>query len=92
MIKSFRHKGLRTFFESGKAAGVNSAHSKKLRLILARLNAAMKPQDMALPGLRLHPLKGALKGYWAVDVSGNWRIVFGFEGQDVIDVDYIDYH
>ncbi len=80
------------FFESGKTTGINSIHAKKLRLILARLNASMKPQDMALPGLRLHPLKGAPKGCWAVDVSGNWRIVFAFDGQDIIEVDLIDYH
>jgi proteic killer suppression protein len=63
-----------------------------LRLILARLHASEVPGDMALPGLRLHPLKGDMKGFWAVSVSGNWRVVFRFEGKDAYDVDYIDYH
>jgi len=63
-----------------------------LRLILAQLNAATGPGDMALPGLRLHPLKGNLRGWYAVTVSGNWRVVFRFEGSDAADVDYLDYH
>ena len=92
MIKSFRHKGLRRFFETGNASGIRADHSDRLRVILARLSAAATAQDMALPGLRLHPLKGAMKGCWAVDISGNWRVVFAFEGSDVIAVDYIDYH
>jgi proteic killer suppression protein len=92
MIKSFRHKGLEKFFVSGKTSGIRSDHSKRLRLILARLSAAHNPQDMALPGLRFHPFKGALKGAFAVNVSGNWRVLFRFDGQDAIDVDYMDYH
>jgi proteic killer suppression protein len=92
MIKTFKHKGLRLYFESGKTNGIQAAHSRKIRLILARLNASRTPQDMALPGLRLHQLKGELKGSWAVDVSGNWRIVFSFDGPDIINVDYLDYH
>jgi len=92
MIKSFRHKGLRKFFVSGTTSGVRSDHAKRLRLILGRLSAATVPSDMALPGLRLHPLKGNLAGYFAVDVSGNWRVIFRFEMQDVIDVNYVDYH
>lgn len=92
MIKSFKHKGLQRFFEAGKSSGIQQTHLKRLRLILARLSASTKPQDMALPGLRLHPLKGARKGYWAVDVSGNWRVVFAFNGTDAVNVDYLDYH
>ena len=92
MIRSFRHKGLEKFFVSGKTAGIRADHAKRLRLILARLSAAQVPGDMALPGLRLHPLKGGLKGYFAVDVSGNWRVMFRFEGLDAADVDYLDYH
>jgi proteic killer suppression protein len=61
-------------------------------LILARLDASAEPRDMNLPGLRLHPLKGRSKGAWAVDVSGNWRVVFRFEDRDAVDVDYTDYH
>lgn len=92
MIKTFKHKGLEVFFTLGKVTGVRPDHAKKLRLILARLNVSISPRDMALPGLRLHPLKGAWQGFYAVDVSGNWRVVFRFQGQDVFDVNYLDYH
>jgi len=92
MIQSFRHKGLEKFFVSGATSGIRGDHAKRLRLILARLSAAQKPGDMALPGLRLHPLKGGLTGYFAVDVSGNWRVVFRFDGQHAAGVDYVDYH
>jgi proteic killer suppression protein len=92
MIKSFRHKGLEKFFLTGKTSGIDTSHSKRLRLILGRLSASQIPQDMALPGLRFHPLKGDLKGSFAVNVSGNWRVIFRFEAQDAIDVDYLDYH
>jgi len=92
MIKSFKHKGLRIFFETGNTSGIRAEHSNRLRVILVRLNASIKPQDMALPGLRLHSLKGIMQGSWAVNVSGNWRVVFAFEGLDAIDVDYLDYH
>jgi proteic killer suppression protein len=92
MIKHFRHKGLAGFFETGSKAGIQAKHTDRIRLILARLNASHEPRDMNLPGLRFHSLSGEYQGFWAVDVSGNWRIVFRFEGQDVIDVDYLDYH
>jgi proteic killer suppression protein len=92
MIKSFRHKGLANFFSTGKKTGIQAKHADRIRLILARLNASHEPKDMNLPGLRLHALSGNYQGFWAVDVSGNWRILFKFEGQDVIDVDYLDYH
>ena len=92
MIKHFRHKGLAGFNETGSKAGIQAKHADRIRLILARLNASHEPRDMNLPGLRLHSLSGEYQGYWAVDVSGNWRIVFRFEVQDVIDVDYLDYH
>jgi proteic killer suppression protein len=92
MIKSFRHKGLEKFFALGKTSGIRADHANRLRLILARLSAAQSPQDMALPGLNLHPLKGKLKGFFAVNVSGNWRVIFRFESQDAKDMDYVDYH
>ena len=92
MIRAFKHKGLEKFFLTGKTSGIRADHGRRLRLILARLSASQRPGDMALPGLRLHPLKGNMKGYFAVNVSGNWRVVFRFEGQDAIDVDYVDYH
>ena len=72
--------------------GIQAQHAERLRLILAQLNAATVPGDMALPGLTLHPLKGNRKGTWAVSVSGSWRITFRFVGKDVDAVDYEDYH
>jgi proteic killer suppression protein len=92
MILSFRHKGLERFFVSGKTSGIRADHARKLRLILAALSSALSPIDMALPGLKLHPLKGSWAGYFAVSVSGNWRVVFRFDALDVVNVDYLDYH
>jgi len=92
VIRGFRHKGLRRFFETGSKSGIQAQHVDRLRLILARLNAATSLRDMALPGLDLHPLKGDRKGTWAVSVSGNWRVTFRFIGKDADAVDYEDYH
>jgi proteic killer suppression protein len=92
MIRSFRHRGLERYFTKGTKAGIQPEHEKRIRLILARLHASTSARDMGLPGLSLHPLKGSRKRTWAVSVSGNWRITFAFDGADVIDVDYEDYH
>jgi proteic killer suppression protein len=92
MIDSFRHKGLKRFYQTGSKAGVQAEHARRLRLILARLDAAREPKDMNLPGLRLHAMAGDLEGFWSVMVSGNWRIIFRFNGEDVRDIDYLDYH
>ncbi|WP_297527352.1 type II toxin-antitoxin system RelE/ParE family toxin [Thiohalobacter sp.] len=92
MIRSFRHKGLERFFLTGSRSGIRPAHAARLRVILGRLHAATAPRDMDLPGLRLHVLTGNRRGYWAVSVSGNWRITFRFEGPDALEVDYEDYH
>lgn len=92
MIKNFRHKGLEAFYSTGSKAGIQAKHAERLRLILARLDAAREPRDMNLPGLRLHKLTGRLKDFWAVDVSGNWRVIFRFEKKDTSDVNYLDYH
>lgn len=94
VIKSFKHKGLERYFRKGSTTRIRNEHAKRLRLILARLQAAMAPKDMNLPGLRLHELKGRQKGRWSVWVSGNWRVTFKFEGVDAVavDVDYEDYH
>jgi len=92
VIRTFKHKGLARFFETGSKSGIQSQHAERLRLILGRLNAAVKPEDMGLPGLKLHPLKGSRKGTWAVSVSGNWRITFKFSDGDAEVVDYEDYH
>ena len=92
MVRSFRHKGLKLLFENGDCRKVRSDQIDKIERILARLDQASEPDHMALPGFRLHPLKGDLAGFWAVSVSGNWRIVWRFEGPDATDVDLIDYH
>lgn len=92
MIKHFRHKGLKEFYLTGDKSGVQPKHAERLRLILARLDAAHEPRDMNLPGLRPHKLTGRLKNFWAVDVSGNWRIIYRFEQQDATGIDYLDYH
>jgi len=92
VIKSFKHRGLRNLYEKNQIKGINSDWLKRIRAILARLDAAKGPTDMDLPGLRLHPMKGGLKGFWAVDVSGNWRIVFRFESEEPCDVNLIDFH
>ena len=92
MIKSFTHKGLAQFFEHDDRRKLPTAQLDKIGRILARLNEAMTVQDMGLPGYRLHPLKGALTGFWSVTVSGNWRIIFRFEHGSAYDVDLVDYH
>lgn len=92
MIKTFRHKGLQRFFETGSKAGIQAAHASKLRLQLAALDQAIRAEDLSAPSWSLHPLKGDLKGHWAITVNGNWRMIFAFEGSDAILVDYLDYH
>lgn len=92
MIHSFKHKGLEKLYEKCSQEGINPDHAKRVRAILARLDASIRPQDMNLPGLKLHPLKGIYKEFWSVSVSGNWRSIFRFEGNHAYDVDYIDYH
>ena len=92
MIESFRHKGLKRLYERGDRSKVAADYADKIERILARLDQATKPEDMDIPGYRLHPLKGDLKGVWAVSVTGNWRIVFRLENGNAHDVDLIDYH
>ncbi len=92
MIISFRHKGLRLLFERGERRKVQPEYTDKIKRMLARLEEASEVGNMDLPGFRLHPLKGDLAGYWSVTVSGNWRIIFRFEGGHAGDVDLIDTH
>ena len=92
MICSVRHKGLRRFHEDDDPRGVIAEHVGKLRDILARLDAARVVADMDMPGFRLPQLKGEYKGFWAVTVRANWRVVFRFDDPDAFDVDYVDYH
>ena len=92
MIKSFRHKGIQSFFETGSKAGIQPSQAVRLRIQLTRLDDAISPQDMEAPGWKLHSLSGNLAGHWSVTVNGNWRLTFRFEGADVVLVDYQDYH
>jgi len=92
MIKSFQHKGLELFFETGKKSGIQPHHAPKLARQLARLDIAKSEADMNVPGWRLHPLTGPLAGHYSITVNGNWRITFRFEGEDAVLVDYQDYH
>ena len=92
MIKNFKHKGLAKFYATGSSAGIQAKHAKRLRLILGRLDVALQPQVMDLPGLRLHKLSGRRADIWSVWASGNWRVTFRFNGENVEVVNYEDYH
>ena len=92
MIRRFRHRGLKRMYERGDASQVGPALADRVALALADLDDARKPSDLDLPGYRLHLLKGALKGYWSISISGNLRMIFRFENGDACDVDLIDYH
>ncbi len=92
MIKSFRHKGLRKFFETGSTSGVQASHAKRLRMQLAALDTAQAIEDMSIPGFALHPLKGEMRGRWSISVNGNWRLTFEFQDGNADVLDYEDYH
>lgn len=92
MIQSFRHKGLRRYYETGSTSGIQAAHAVRLRMQLIALDTAQNVQDMDIPGYKLHPLKGKLKGRWSIWVNGNWRLTFEFKNGDAHLLDYEDYH
>jgi toxin HigB-1 len=92
VIRSFRHRGLKRFYESGDPSRISAALRSKIQRVLSALDAARSPQALDIPGYRLHPLKGDLEGFWSVTVSGNWRVIFRFEDGDAFDVDLLDYH
>jgi proteic killer suppression protein len=92
MIESIKHKGLRQLFEDDNTKGVSAEHERKLKQILAALHVAKTIDGMRLQTFGLHPLKGKLKGYWAVTVRANWRVIFRFEDGQARDVDLVDYH
>ncbi len=92
MIRTIKHKGLGRFYNTGNLSGIQAQHAKRLQLILTRLDASICPEDMNLPGLSLHRLKGQLKGFYSVTVQANWRVIFRFEGDHAYDIDYVDYH
>ena len=92
MIKSFKHKGLEKFYNTGTKKGIQATHATKLRMQLAALDTAHCIEDLDIPGYRLHPLKGKRKGLWSITVNGNWRVTFEFEEGHVYIVNYEDYH
>ena len=92
VIRSFRHAGIEKFFNTGSKAGIQPKHADKLSLQLFALNRAKSPADMSAPGWKLHSLRGSLNGHWSIRVNGNWRLIFAFEEEDVVSVDYQDYH
>lgn len=92
MIKSFKHKGLQDFYENSISSGIQTQHRQKIKMQLVALDTATVIDDMDLPGFRLHPLKGNMKGLWSIDVNKNWRITFEFKAGDVYIVNYEDYH
>lgn len=92
MIKSFKHKGLRRFFETGSVAGIQTTHATRLRMQLTALDTAQTIEDMNIPGFRLHSLKGDRAGVWSITVSGNWRVTFEFVDGNAYIVNYEDYH
>jgi len=92
MIVSFRHRGLKRLFERGDRSQIGTDLINKVENILATLDAADTPQALDLPGYRLHRLKGDRRGFWAVTVRANWRIIFRFENGDAFDVELVDYH
>jgi proteic killer suppression protein len=92
MIRTFKHKGLRAFFEAGSTKGIRPDHAKRLSQLLGVMASARNANDLNIPGFRLHPLRGDLIGFWSVSVSGNWRIIFRFIDNDIELVNYLDYH
>ena len=92
MIRSFRHRGLKRLYERADRSLIAPSLCDRVEVMLAQLDVAGSPEAMRLPGYRLHPLKGKLRGYWSITVGANWRIIFRFRDGDVFDVELIDYH
>ena len=92
MIRSWKHKALKNFYLSGEKTGIIGEHTERIKMILQLLDAATRPEQLNLPGLKFHRLKGKLKEFYSITVRSNWRIIFQFNDDDAILVDYIDYH
>jgi len=92
MIENFKDRRLKRLYERGDRSKIRADLVDKVERILARLDQALVIEDMNLPGYRLHELKGDLKGFWSVSISGNWRIIFRFESGKARDIEMIDYH
>lgn len=92
MIKSFKHKGLEEFYNTGSTKGIQSQHASKLRMQLAALDTAQEIKDMDIPGYKLHQLKGNRQNIWSIKVNSNWRLTFEFNDGNVYILNYEDYH
>jgi toxin HigB-1 len=92
VIRTFRHRGLKRLFRDDDSGKIRADQIDRIADVMAHLDRAHHPSDLDLPGYRLHPLKGSLKGMWSVTISGNWRVVFRFAAGDAFDVDLVDYH
>jgi toxin HigB-1 len=93
VIRTFRHRGLQRYFETGDHRDLRADQVKRIRRVLAILDAAGSIDTLeTLPGMRFHPLKGDLDGFWSIWVTGNWRIIFRFDAGEMHEVDYVDYH
>jgi proteic killer suppression protein len=92
MIGSFKHRGLKRFYEKGNRSGLDARMVPKIEEILSVLEAAATVDEADIPGYRLHPLTGNLRGFWSVRVTGNWRIIFRFDDGEASDIDLVDYH
>ena len=92
LIKTFKHKGLEKFFETGSKAGIQAKHERRLRMQLAAIDTASIIEDIDLPGFKLHPLKGNRDGVWSITVNGNWRVTFEFKDGNAYILNYEDYH
>ena len=92
MIKTFKHKGLKKFFETGSKAGIQAKHERRLRMQLAAIDTASIIEDIDLPGFKLHPLRGNRDGVWSITVNGNWRVTFEFKDGNAYILNYEDYH
>jgi len=92
VIRSFRSKALKRFAGKDDPAKLSVPNVARLERILTQLDEAVSPEEMNIPGYRFHALKGREKGRYAVDASGNWRVTFGWDGQDAVAVDLEDYH
>jgi proteic killer suppression protein len=83
---------LQRLYERGDRSRINPALVEKVETALGLLDVAETPEAVNLPGYRLHPLRGDLRGFWSIRISGNWRLIFRFDDRDVCDVDLLDYH
>lgn len=92
MIESFQSKALKRFWLNGDIAAIKPEWRKKVGIVLNAMDGSVRPEDLDLPGFGFHPLTGNMSGRYAITVSRNWRITFGWSGEDAVDIDMEDYH